>query len=101
MGSDVRANLPLSALLSTSLSQSAPLAGQAPAHRKHRFSAMFQCIPQMQSSAEAPRTGRFLDRLRSTELWPKMASLSDSILQRKRTQRTFPAQVILNGHEYV
>src|SRR6516165_6379829 len=47
---------------------------------------MFQCVPQMQSSAEAPGVGRFLDAARSAQLWPKMVSLPDSLLQRKRTQ---------------
>src|SRR5260370_33182017 len=57
---------------------------------------MFQCIPQLQPPTEAPGIGRFLDRTRSAELWAKMASLPDSILQRKRTQRSrLPAPAFL------
>jgi hypothetical protein len=40
-------------------------------------------IPQMQSSAEAPGVGRFLDCPRSAELRTKKVSLSDPVLQRK------------------
>src|SRR6201987_1896621 len=47
---------------------------------------MFQCVPQMQSSAEASAIGRFLDGPRSAQLRAKMAFLPDSLLQRERTQ---------------
>src|SRR5580692_2321093 len=49
---------------------------------------MFQCFPQMQPSAEASGIGRFPDSPRSIKLRAKMAGLSDSILQRKRTSRS-------------
>ena len=48
---------------------------------------MCQCVPQMQSSAEASAIGRFLDSRRSGRLRAKMVSLFDSLLQRKRTQK--------------
>src|SRR5260370_22223748 len=57
---------------------------------------MFQCIPQLQPPTGAPGIGRFIDRTRCAEMWPKMASLPDSILQRKRTQRSrLPAPAFL------
>src|SRR4029077_10947189 len=38
---------------------------------------MFQCVPPMHSSTEAPRVGRFLDCARSAQLRTKMVSLPD------------------------
>ena len=61
LGSHVCANLPLSALFSTGLPQSASLAGQLNALRRHRFRATFKCLSEMQSAREASRAGRFLD----------------------------------------
>src|SRR5215831_17894165 len=62
---------------------------------------MFQCVPQLHSSTEAPGAGRFLERARSAQLRTKMVSLPDSVLQRKRTQKLrLPAPALFSQVEY-
>src|SRR6516164_240994 len=79
------------------LPQSTSLAGQPHAARRDRFPAMFQCVPQVQSSAEAPRIGQFLDGPRSPTVRTEMANLSDPILQSQRppTSRLSAPAVLL------
>src|SRR5438270_7764794 len=85
MGPDVRADVPLLAVLSAGVPEPASLAGEPDARRGNRFSAMFQRISEMWRSQETATVGGFLNRARPPDLWAEMAGLPDSILHGQRT----------------
>ena len=95
-----RGNLPLSALLSTSLSQSAPLVGRPSAHRKHDFR---QCSNAFLKCSHPQKLQELADSLTAYDLlscgqqW--LACLTPFL--RKRTQRSgLSASAFLSQVEY-
>ena len=64
--------------------------------RRNRILSNIPVISQIAAIQRSSRNWQILDRTRSAELWTKMASLPDSILQRQRTQRSrLPAPAFL------
>src|SRR5260370_5506191 len=85
LGPDVRAHVPVPAVLRPGLSQSTSLAAGPDTPAGHRLPAMLECLSSMRDTRTPPGTGRHPDRRRFVELPPQIAYPPHSILQRERT----------------
>src|ERR1700738_2074542 len=96
LGTNVRARLPVPAILRPYLPQSAPLAGQPHARERYRIQANRQCLLEMRSSRSLARARQLAHPSGSGELRPKVAGAPDALLHRKRARACgLPAPAIL------